>query len=92
MMLHVPHIVKVEAPPALLVCVCLLVLGLERLIMRLGTRTQFVLRVGEQIVWAVSDKIRATDFRVGDAELRRALVGAGHGLLAHELLCDVLAD
>jgi hypothetical protein len=85
-MLHVPHVVEVEAPPALLLCICLLVLGLECLIMRLGTRSQFVLRVCEEVVRTVADKIRATDFRVGDAELRRALVGARHGLLAHELL------
>jgi hypothetical protein len=59
--------------------------------MRFGTRTQFVLRVREEVVWAVPNKIRTTDLRVGDAELRRALVGPRHGLLAHELLCGLVS-
>jgi hypothetical protein len=85
--LHVPVVVELEAPPALLVCVCLLILGLERLIVHFWTRTQLILGVGEEVVGAVADEVRAADLGVGDAELRRALVGAAHGLLAHELLC-----
>jgi hypothetical protein len=55
--LHVPHVVKLKAPPALLVGVCLLVLGLEGLVVRLGTRTQLVLGVGEQVVGAIADQV-----------------------------------
>lgn len=85
-MLHVSHVVELEAPPALLVCVCVLVLGLERFIVHLGAGTQLVLCVGEEIVRAISNKIRPADLGVGDTELRRALVGAAHELLSHELL------
>jgi hypothetical protein len=89
--LHVSHVVKLEAPPALLVCVCLVILRLERLIVHLLAGAQLILGVGEEVVGAVTDEVGATDLEVGDAELRRALVGARHGLLAHELLCNLLA-
>jgi hypothetical protein len=85
-MLHIAHVIKLEAPPALLVRVCLLVLRLERLVVDLGTGTQFVLGVGEEIMGAVAYEIRATNFGVGDAELGRALVGSAHELFAHKLL------
>jgi len=85
--LHVPVVVEFEAPPALLVGVCLLVLRLERLVVHLWAGPQLVLGVGEEVVGAVADEVGAADLGVGDAELRRALVGAAHGLLAHELLC-----
>jgi hypothetical protein len=85
--LHVPHVVKVKAPSPLLVGVGLLVLGLEGFVVDLGAGSQLVLCVGEEIVRAVADEVRAADLGIGDAELRRALVGSRHGLLAHELLC-----
>jgi hypothetical protein len=85
--LHIPHIVKVKAPSPLLVGVGILVLGFEGFVVDLGAGTQFVFCVGEEIVGAVPDEVRAADFGVGDAELRRALVGSRHRLLAHELLC-----
>lgn len=89
-MLHVAHVIILEAPPALLLGVGLLVLGLERLIVNFATGPQFVLGVGEEVVRAVADEIRAANLGVGDAELGRALVGSVHELLAHELLCAVL--
>jgi hypothetical protein len=85
--LHIPHVVEIKAPSPLLVGVGLLVLGLEGLVVDLWAGSQLVFCVGEEIVGAVADEVRATDFGVGDAELRRALVGSRHGLLAHELLC-----
>jgi hypothetical protein len=64
--LHVPHVVKLEAPPALLVGFCILILGLEGLIVHLGAGTQLVLGVGEEVVRAVPDKVGTTDFGVGN--------------------------
>jgi hypothetical protein len=87
-MLHIAHVVKLEAPPALLVRVCFLILRLQRLVVDFGTGTQFVLGVGEEIMRAVAYEIRATDFGVGDAELGRALVGSAHELFTHKLLCS----
>jgi hypothetical protein len=54
--LHISHVVKLEGPSALLVCVGLLVLGLERIVVRLGARAKLVLCVGEEIVGAVADE------------------------------------
>ena len=85
-MLHVLHVVELEAPSALLFGIGLLVLGLERLIVDLRAGAELILGIGEEIVGAVADEIRATDFGVGDAELWRALVGTAHELLAHKLL------
>jgi hypothetical protein len=89
-MLHIAQVVEVKPPPALLICVCLLVLGLESFIVDLGTGAEFVLCVREEIVGAVANKVRAADLGVGDAELRRALVRAAHELLAHELFYRTL--
>jgi len=85
--LHISHVVKLKGPSALLVCVCLLILGLERIVVRLGAGSELVLCVGEEVVGAVANEEGAADFGVGDGKLRRALVGARHGRLAHELLC-----
>jgi hypothetical protein len=85
-MLHIAHIIKLEAPLALLLRVGLLILGSKRLVMDLGARTQFILGVGEEVVRTAAYEIRATDLGVGDAELRRALVRSAHKLFAHKLL------
>src|SRR5690242_5184989 len=84
--LHVAQVVKVEPPAALLVGVGVEVLGLEGLVVDLGTGPQLVLCVCEEVVRAVADEVGAADLGVRDAELRCALVGAAHELLAHELL------
>lgn len=55
--LHVPQVVEVKAPPALLVCVCLVVLGLEGFIVDLGAGAELVLCVGEEVVGAVANKV-----------------------------------
>jgi hypothetical protein len=91
-LLHVAQVVELEAPLALLVGGRLLVLDLEGLVVDIGARTEVLLGVGEEIVGAVADQVGATDFGVGDAELRCARVGACEGLLAHELLCALLAQ
>lgn len=54
--LHISHVVKLEGPSALLFCVCLLILGLERIVVRLGARSKLVLCVGEKVVGAVADE------------------------------------
>lgn len=59
--------------------------------MSFGARAQILFGIGEKVMRAISDKVGAADFGVGDAELWRALVGAVHELLAHELLCGWLA-
>lgn len=86
MLLHIPHIVELEPPSALLVGIGFLVLGLEGFVVRLWTGTELVLRVGKKVVGAVADEVRTADLGIGDAELRRTLVGTRHELLAHELL------
>ncbi len=85
-MLHISHVIPLKCPPPLLVCICFRVLCFQRLIMDLETGTQLVLRIGEEVVWAVTNEVGAADFGIGDAELRRALIGAAHELFAHELL------
>ncbi|PVI02854.1 GPI transamidase component GPI16 precursor [Periconia macrospinosa] len=57
--------------------------------MGLGARTKVLLGVREEVVGALTDKVGAADFGVGDTELRGALVTSGHRRLAHELLCDI---
>lgn len=84
-MLHVPHVVEVEAPLALLLGGGCLVLGLQGLIVDLCAGTKLVLGVGEEVVRAIADEVRAADLGVCDAELGSSLVVAAHGLLAHEL-------
>jgi hypothetical protein len=85
--LHVPQVIKIKAPPALLLGVGVLVLSLERLIVDLRAGSQFVLCICEEIVGAVSNEVGAADLRVCDCKLRCALVRAAHELLAHELFC-----
>ena len=45
--------------------------------MDLGTRTEVVFGVGEEVVRAGSNKVRAADFRVRDSELGIATLGTG---------------
>ena len=86
MVLHVAHVIKVEAPPALLLGVGVGVLDLERLVVHLGTCAELVLGVREEVVGAGANEVRAAHLGVRHGELWRALVGAAHELFAHKLL------
>jgi len=65
-LLHIAHVVKVEAPFRLLSSRRKLVLRLQTLAVHLGTRTEVLLGIREKIVRASSHEIRATDFRISD--------------------------
>jgi hypothetical protein len=85
-LLHFPQVVKLEAPRALLVLRSLVVLGLERFIVYLGARAKVLLGICEEIVGTLAGEVGFADFGVDDANLRCALIRAGHELFAHELL------
>lgn len=68
-LLHIAHVVEVEAPFVLLRGRRDLVLRLEALAVHLGARAEVLLCVGEEVVRACSDQVRAADFGVCDGEL-----------------------
>ncbi len=69
-LLHVAHVIVFEAVLALVRRG--LVFRLQRLAVHLRTRTQVLLRVGEEVVRAGADQVGPADFRVGEGELRVA--------------------
>lgn len=87
--LHVAHVVKFKAPFALLMVVCIFVLGFQGFAVGLWTQAEILFRIGKQVVWTGADKVRAAHLWISDVELggaRRAR--ASHELLAHELFCE----
>lgn len=66
-LLHVPHVVVLEA--VLTLVRRALVLRFQRLAVHLGTGAEVLLGVGEEVVRAGAGEEGAADFRVGDGEL-----------------------
>lgn len=86
--LHVSHVVELETPFALLLVVCVLVLGLQGFAVGLWTQAEILFGVGKQVVRTGADKVGAAHLWISDGELGSArCTGASQQLLAHELLC-----
>lgn len=75
--LHVAHIVVIESPFGLLSCRGGLILRLQSFAVNFLTRAQVLLGIGEEVMRTSADEIRATDFWIGDLELRIARGSAG---------------
>lgn len=75
--LHVAHIVVIESPFGLLGRRGGLILRLQSFAVNFLAWTQILLGIGEEVMRTSADKIRATDFRIGDLELRIARRSAG---------------
>ena len=90
-LLHVDEVVPVEVPGALLRLGGLLVLGLQSFVVDLGALAEVLFGVGEEVVGAVADEVRAADLGIGDVELGRLLVEASHGSRAHQLLWGLVS-
>lgn len=84
-LLHVPHVVVLEAIPLLLCRRAAFPVGLERLAVDLRALAQILLRVCEQVVWACPCNIRPAYFRVCQGQL----CAARRGPAAHELVCTI---
>ena len=70
-MLHVAHVIKVEAPSALLLLTGVGVFGLERFVVHLGAGPQFVLCICEETMRAVArDKKKSSGFEQREYVLR----------------------
>lgn len=80
-LLHVPHVVVVEAMFAF-VC-CGFVFGLQGLGVDFGARTKVLFGVCEEVMWAGTDDVGSADFWIGDGEL--GMPGRCTG--SHKLLC-----
>ena len=76
-LLHIAHVVVIETPFGLLRCRGSLILRLQSFTVHFRALTQILLGIGEEVVRTGADEIRATDFRVGDLELRIARGRAG---------------
>ncbi len=80
-LLHIPHVVVLEAPLAFLGRG--FIFRLERFAVDLGAGAKVLLGIRKEVMRACADKIGATDFGVCDRELSVSRGSTG----AHELLC-----
>lgn len=87
-LLHVPKVVVLESPFRFLLGVGGLVLCLQAFVVQLGTWTEILFGVGEQIVRACANKIGAAHLHISYRNLGSSSAGSTHELLAHELFCD----